>query len=170
MVYVESQLTLRGLPQAVAAERPQRQKSLLQPGKRGNERQERLALTFLCRVKERRYPPLRKLAGIHIPHAVGEVVRLVDEEDRVVFARGRIKIPPQIYRRIEGVVVIADDEVAVFRQVERQLVGADKVLLRRLGYDLGRVSRAGRNEVGDREREPLIVPLRVGTLVGIAEG
>ena len=95
---------------------------------------------------------------------------LVDQEYRVVFGYPFLKIPSEIYRRVEGVVVIADYEVAVFREIERQLVWADAVLLRRLCDHLLRVARAGRNKFGNGVGQPFVIALRVRTFVGVAEG
>ena len=76
--------------------------------------------------------PLRpvQLRGVHVPAAVHEVVRLVDEENGV----GRdIPVPeksPQIDVGIKDVVVVADDHVREETHVERELERTDLMLLR----------------------------------------
>jgi hypothetical protein len=65
----------------------------------------------------------------HVPGALGQVVRLVDEERAVVFPE---KEPLESVARVEGVVVVADDDVGRLGQPKGELEGAEGVFLRQI--------------------------------------
>ena len=75
-----------------------------------------------------------KRRAVHIPRAVGQVVRFVDEKEVVPL---RFKKALQPHGRVEQVVVISDDDVAPKAQIEPQLKRADREPARQRGQRFG---------------------------------
>ena len=87
-----------------------------------------------------------QLSGVHVASPIDEVMRFVNEED--MSATVIVEKAPQIGARVEDVVVVADDEIGIERELERELERADAVL----ASEPFRSSRA-RNRLGDRGSE-----------------
>ncbi len=80
-----------------------------------------------------------KRGRVHRPHAVRELVRLVDKEE--VLTAFAFEIPSEIALRIEQIIVIADDHIAEFGQVQHKFEWADAMFPRECS-DEGQVKRA----------------------------
>ena len=67
-----------------------------------------------------------QLSGVHVASPIDEVMRFVNEED--MSATVIVEKAPQIGARVEDVVVVADDEIGIEGELERELERADAVL------------------------------------------
>ena len=119
---------------------------------------------------ERRQGSVGELRRVVPASAVHEVVRLVDEEDRFG-ERGRVARRRERDHRVEDVVVVAEDDVGLFGELEGDLERAD-------GLVAGRLEDRVRVEVAVALEEPVeearglhlgAVVLRVRAVVLVAQ-
>ena len=110
--------------------------------------------------------PALDAAGEHIPHAAEQVVRLVDEQ-------GHIGAPVEdaldVYRRVKGIVVVADGQVGDLRQGQAELKGADVVPIRHPPDGFRRPVVLLHDLLNGRA-VPQEMPLRPGAEVRVAHG
>ena len=70
--------------------------------------------------------PERENSRIHIPRTVRQIVRLVHQEkEAFFFPFGILKIPAKKYGRVKCVVVIAYNDLAITRKIQRKLIRAN---------------------------------------------
>ena len=96
---------------------------------------------------------LGKAGRVHLPGPVGQVVRLVDEEDPVP---GQLEKAPQVDGGVKEIVVVPDHQVGPVAQVQPQLKGADGELPGRR-FDGRAVQLAAAVQQGGQRLLPAVV-------------
>ena len=95
-------------------------------------------------------------------------MRLVHQKN-VPFRRHVLReIAPQVDQRVEHIVIVADKDIAEFRQFQLQLIRAKSVILRRLFQHAACVAVAVIQQVAQRGRNAVVKPRRPGAHQRIA--
>ena len=119
-----------------------------------------LAVPFAQRLFYAINRGFEQLCGIHIPRAIHQIVRFVDEKNEVS-ALGEKAL--EAYHRVEQVVVVTDDAVAPVGQVERQLEGTQLLLQGKcLDIRAGEFVGLGQKTV-QRRIDAVVIAVRPGT-------
>ena len=107
------------------------------------------------------------LCAVHLPSALHQIVRLIDQEQIAALVPLREK-PFQMGIRIKYVIIIADHPVYPYRDIQRHLKGADPILLR-LGFQyIACQIAAVCDQVEHCVIDPVIVPLCIGAGIWVA--
>ena len=112
----------------------------------------------------------RQRRGKDISRALGQVVRLVDQKDVLTAAiRALGEISPKLDGGIEGVVIIANNDIAIFRKIKRKFVWANTVLRGGGRYRAGGIALILQGQGLKRRRALIVVALGKRTMLGIAD-
>ena len=110
---------------------------------------------------------LDERSGEHVPRAVHEVVRLVDQED-VIIRRARSKITLEHHVRRKCVIIVADDDVHIIGDIQIHLVRTYAVLFG-ISFDHFPCDcRFMRDAVVHRFIHTVEMPFRTRARIGIA--
>ncbi len=111
---------------------------------------------------------LEQRGAVHIPAAVEQIVRLVDQEYIVLLSDTVRKKTLEIYPRIEHIIIVADHGIAEQTHVQAELERADLIARRVLLYFFPRKMILVRQQVIQGVIDPVKMTVRIGTCVRIA--
>ncbi len=111
---------------------------------------------------------LEQRGAVHIPAAVEQIVRLVDQEYIVLLSDTVRKKTLEIYPRIEHIIIVADHGITEQTHVQAELERADLIARRVLLYFFPRKMILVRQQVIQGVIDPVKMTVRIGTCVRIA--